>query len=103
MPKTNRNPHFLPVKLLGELDGFIALGEGKSIAGSALEATLSVSQEAALQAPWCYLAARPSIGRWRYLRINGETMQVDEVSVVDLSLKKESLVSIECSGEMWPL
>jgi len=96
-------PFLLRSELAGERNEFIAGPGGDTIAGSTLDATLSVSQEAALQAPWFYLAVRPSIGRWRYLRINAETMQLDEVSVSQYLRFKESLVDGPGFGDSWPL
>jgi sucrose synthase len=96
-------PFLLRSELVGELNEFVVGTSGDTIAGSALEAALSVSQEAAVRAPWFYLAVRPSIGRWRYLRINAETMQVDEVSVSQYLRFKESLIDGQGFGESWPL
>jgi len=96
-------PFLLRSELLGELATFVAENEGDPISGSPFETTLRASQEAALQAPWCYLAVRPGIGRWRYLRIHAETMQVDEVSVSQYLRFKESLVNGHAADDSWPL
>jgi sucrose synthase len=49
------------------LDGFEALCQsdgGEALRHTPLASTLQMSQEAALDAQWFYLALRPPIGRW---------------------------------------
>jgi sucrose synthase len=89
--------------LLDALREFGEEPEGEAIAGSPIEAVLSASQEAALHPPWCYLAVRPGIGQWTYLRLHAETMQVDVVSVSQYLRFKETLVDARFAEESWPL
>jgi len=96
-------PFLLRSELVGELKNFVTGADHDSIAGSALESVLMASQEAAMQNPWFYFAVRPGIGRWSYLRIQAETMQVDEVSVSQYLRFKESLVDGQGPVESWPL
>lgn len=62
-----------------------------SLADGALMHTLLQCQEAAIDASWVYLALRPRIARWDYLRIHLETMDLHEVSVSDYLAFKEHL------------
>ncbi len=96
-------PFLLRSELVGELDSYIADNQNDLTNGSVLETSLRASQEAALQAPWVFLAVRPGIGKWFYLRIHAETMQVDEVSVSQYLRFKESLVNGRSTDDSWPL
>ena len=77
------------------LDGFQALCKGEG--GDALRHTplagiLQMSQEATLDAQWFYLALRPRIGRWQYLRIHLETVEAEQIVVSQYLRFKERLV-----------
>jgi sucrose synthase len=96
-------PFLLRSELVGELDAFLADNEDDPMIESVLDTTVRASQEAAVQAPWFYLAVRPGIGKWIYLRIHAETMQVDEVSVSQYLRFKESLVNGGSADDTWPL
>ena len=77
------------------LDGFQALCEvegGKALQNTPLGSILQMSQEAALDAQWLYLALRPRIGRWLYLRIHLETIEAEEIVVNQYLRFKERLV-----------
>ena len=77
------------------LDGFQALCDddgGKDLQHTALGNILQMSQEAALDAQWFYLALRPRIGRWLYLRIHLETIEAEEIVVSQYLRFKERLV-----------
>jgi sucrose synthase len=63
------------------------------IANSALTQTLLLCQEAAIDASWVYLARRPRIAQWDYLRIHLETMDLQVVSVSDYLAFKEHLAT----------
>lgn len=77
------------------LDGFQALCDddgGKDLRHTPLGNILQLSQEAALDAQWFYLALRPRIGRWLYLRIHLETIEAEEIVVSQYLRFKERLV-----------
>jgi len=87
------------------LDGFEALcsdAGGDVLRHTPLANTLQMSQEAVLDAQWFYLALRPRIGRWQYLRIHQETMDVEEISVGRFLRFKEWQVNSDASPE-WML
>jgi len=58
---------------------------------SPLARVIRVAQEAALQAPWIYLAVRPYMGRWKYLRIHVESHELAEIPVSEFLSFKEDL------------
>jgi len=87
------------------LDGFEALctGEGgESLRHTPLAGTLQMSQEATMDTQWFYLALRPRIGRWQYLRIHLETVEAEEIVVSQYLRFKERLVDGNTSPE-WML
>ncbi len=53
---------------------------------------ITCTQEAAIDAPWVYLAVRPSIARWTYFRFNVEAMQHEEIQVSKYLSFKEYLI-----------
>ena len=77
------------------LDGFALLcdqPEGDVLRDTALEKILCMSQEAAINGNWIYLALRRRIGRWFYVRIHVDTVAAEETSVSSYLSFKESLV-----------
>ncbi|MGD8743115.1 MAG: sucrose synthase [Granulosicoccaceae bacterium] len=80
---------------------FCQTKEGKSLCNTDLEKTLSLTQEAILQAPWVYLAIRPRIGRWRYLRFHLDTCTDEEVPVEQFLEFKERLAHPGVKQDDW--
>jgi len=76
---------------------------GSGLEDSVLNNAIELTQEAAVQPPWIYLAVRPSIGRWVYLRLHAETLQIEQVSVSRFLSFKESLVERGMRTDAWPL
>ena len=64
---------------------------------------LSWTQIAALDASWLYLALRPQLARWAYLRIHLETLSLDVVEVADYLEFQERLVDGSSSEDDWIL
>ncbi|RKZ18005.1 sucrose synthase [bacterium] len=62
------------------------------LAESALGRALSWTQDAALDDNWLYLALRPRIGRWEYLRIHLEALSAEAVQISEFLAFKERLV-----------
>ncbi len=89
--------------LTEELDAFCAESDRNGVCDSPLAQAISAGQEAAAQSPWLYLAVRPRIGRWNYLRFHVESVDVAEVSVSDFLAFKEQLVNGEVKRDEWPL
>ena len=66
---------------------------GESIKDSILAEIIGAAQEAALDGPWFYLAARPRIARMKLFRIHVESLDVDALSPSDYLACKERLVT----------
>jgi sucrose synthase len=64
---------------------------------------IAVTQEAAIRPPWMLFAVRPDVGRWRYLQLHAETLQLEELSVSRYLSFKESIVLDSERGDSWPL
>ncbi len=115
--KTNRDEAYLLLRhyvSLGRsfllrsdlVDGFGAYceeSEDRNIARSAMAQTVHSAQEAAIEAPWLYMAVRPWIGRWDYLRFHVESVDVEEVTVSEFLAFKERLVNGAAQADEWPL
>jgi sucrose synthase len=90
---TSGKSFLLRSDLNDEIKVFCSENPELGIAGSPLFETIKVAQEAALEAPWIYIALRPYIARRKYLRIHVETMQVEEISVSQYFAFQERLVN----------
>ena len=76
---------------------------GECLRGTPLADVIQITQEAALDGSWICLALRRRIGRWLYLRIHLETMDVDEIPVSDFLRFKERLVNGSREADEWLL
>lgn len=74
-----------------------------SICHTAFQKIIAKSQEAALEAPWIYIAVRDQIGRWIYISFHIETMEHREVSVSEFLNFKERLVIGRDQASSWAL
>ncbi len=89
----NLNKSFLlRTDLMDEFQSFAAENHAASIAESPLGVTVLAGQEAAVESPWLFLAFRPRIGKWRYLRFHVETVDVEEISACEYLAMKERIV-----------
>ncbi|WP_127476339.1 sucrose synthase [Sulfurivermis fontis] len=84
-------PFLLRSELRDEFEAFCATHGHTELSRSELARLIAVTQEAAIAAPWLYLAVRTRIARWSYLRFHTETMQYDNVTVTDFLSFKERL------------
>ncbi len=89
--------------LLDELARYAAEQNGAAVNKSPLGALIRVAQDAAIESPWIYLAARPRIGKWSYWRFHVEAVDVDEISVSEYLAAKERLVQGTDHNELMPL
>ncbi len=62
-----------------------------------------MAQEAAIHAPWMYIAIRPTVGRWQYLRLHAETLVLEYISVSRYLRFKESITLDGQAADIWPL
>lgn len=77
-------------------DGFTQvchIGGQDAACRSPLAEVIELAQEAVLEAPWFYLAVRPNVARWQYLRFHTEAMRCEEVSVSEFLAFKERQVN----------
>ena len=65
---------------------------GACLAGTPLDHMVQATQEAVIDADRLYVALRVRVGRWRYLRLHGDTMSVEEIPVGQFLYVKERLV-----------
>ncbi len=96
-------PFLLRSDLIDGFTAFCATDQGRVLEGSVLGDAIELTQEAALQAPWIYLAVRPDVGRWTFFRIHAETMQLERVSVARYQAFKESLIEPDGYHGGWPV
>ena len=74
-------PFLLQSDIRDEFSQFCASPEGAPMTESGFGKLLQHAQESIIVTPWLYLAVRPSIARWSYLRIHAEALQVEDVGV----------------------
>ncbi|MBW2495611.1 MAG: sucrose synthase, partial [Deltaproteobacteria bacterium] len=79
------------------------LGDRGDPRATPLGRLLEAAQEAAIDAPWVHLAVRFRIGRWRYYRLNVETLEAEQTSVSKFLKSKERLVNGRLRPDRWPL
>lgn len=70
---------------------------------SPLGEMLMKTQEATVEPPWIYFAVRPRVGKWSYLRMHLEAMDLEEVSPSEFLAFKEKIVSRGPGGRSWNL
>jgi len=85
-------PFLLRSDLWDEYQRFCSEHPATAVCDTRMAKVIYVAQEAAVQAPWVYLAVRPLVGRWNFLRFHTEAMTFDEISPSDYLRFKERLV-----------
>jgi len=65
---------------------------GQALRATRLARAIYSTQEAVLESPWVYLAVRPRLARWQFLRVHTDSLRVEAVSVSDFLAFKERLV-----------
>jgi sucrose synthase len=86
------------------LDAFNELckEECPELCGSPLAEIINSCQEAALDTSWIYLALRPRIATWMFIRIHLETLQAETIQVAEFLRFKERL-AVGTSEDDWVL
>ena len=87
-------PFLLQSDIRDEFRLFSADPAGEPLRERAFGKMILHAQEAALDAPWLYLALRPSIARWSYLRIHAEALQLEEIDVTQFQQAKDREKSV---------
>ncbi|MCG6968634.1 MAG: sucrose synthase [Gammaproteobacteria bacterium] len=77
--------------------------QAEELCKSRLRKMIAKSQEAAVEAPWIYLAVREQVGRWIYFRIHLETLDVKDIDVSEFLAFKERLVTGKDTTQQWSL
>jgi sucrose synthase len=72
-------------------------------APSLLRETLRHAQEAAMDAPWIYMAVRLRIGKWEFFRFHVETVAVEEITGSEYLSAKERLINGYDHSSEWNL
>ncbi len=99
---TSTNPLILKTELWEKLiqyaDSDSKTTENEStILNSPLANIIKQTQEAILDTPWIYMAVRPDIAKWQYLRINVEQIHATQISVREFLQAKEKLTRLDNS------
>jgi sucrose synthase len=100
---SRNQPFLLRSDLIDGFSEFCATTHGRVLAGSVLGEAIELTQEAAIQVPWMYLGVRPEVGRWTFLRVHAETLQIERVSTARYLAFKESLIEGGGSRNGWPV
>lgn len=80
-----------------------ATEQHQGFGASAFRKLVSNTQEAAMDAPWLYLAVRERAGRWIYIRFHTEAMEHTGVGVSEFLRFKERLVLGKDVHQEWVL
>jgi sucrose synthase len=96
-------PFLLRSELWDEFKRFAETYQGIDLLNTRLARTLATAQEAAVEGPWLYLALRPQVARWEYLRFHVDSMQQEEVAAVEFLRFKERLAQGPAAEQDWPL
>lgn len=93
----------LQSELWDELQAFCNENPDMGLAESPLFKMIETAQEAAIESPWIYLAVRPYVARWKYLRIHVESIQIEPVTVSEFLTFKERLAIGPSQDNGWTL
>jgi sucrose synthase len=99
-----QRPFLLRSDLWDEFETFCREhAEAEELCKSRLRKMIAKSQEAAVEAPWIYFAVREQVGRWTYMRIHLETLDLKEIDVSEFLAFKERLVTGKDTTQRWSL
>ncbi|NIV29444.1 MAG: sucrose synthase, partial [Anaerolineae bacterium] len=96
-------PFLLRSDLWDEFQRFCETKEGAPLCDSELARTISLAQEAVLETPWIYLAVRPRVARWQFLRFHVESMEQELVSASEFLAFKERQIDGHDHTRQWAL
>lgn len=96
-------PLMLRSFLLSEFAEFCECAEGKRLSECNIAEVFRNVQEAVVYQGALLLAVRPAIARWQYLRLEPETMSLEEIPVREFLRWKEALVLEPHETEIMPL
>jgi sucrose synthase len=96
-------PFLLRSELWDNYDGFCQDNPSTLLIDPMFRRLIHATQEAAVNLPWVYLAMRPAVARWTYVRVHHETLEVQPVSVSQYLHFKEGLVGEPSRDSDWLL
>ena len=96
-------PLLLRSDLWDAFEDFCASDDGQPLCGSPVSKVISATQEAAVDGDQIFLAVRPWVARWSYLRFDVGDMEYSSVPVSDFLRFKERLVGSERRAADWVL
>lgn len=96
-------PLLLYSDLWDEFQNFCESKEGQPVCDSGLARIIGSAQEAALEAPWFYLAVRPRVARWIFLRFHVDSMEYQEITSGEFLAFKERLATGRAFADPWAL
>ena len=96
-------PFLLRSDLWDEFVAFRDTPAGRVLDNTDLERAIRMAQEAAVEPPWVYLAVRPRVARWNYLKFHVEEMAFEEISRRDYLAFKEHLIHQGAASDDWVL
>ena len=83
---------WLRSEILSEFQAFCAQGDRDRLREGDVAKAMGTVQEAVLHRDGLYVACRPGIARWEYVRIHPESLECEEISAANFLAVKEELV-----------
>jgi len=96
-------PFLLQSDLWDAFKDFCDQSANRDLCETALVDAIARTQEAVIESPWVYLAIRPSIARWFYMRFHLDTSQYEEINVSEFQAFKERQVNGRDHKDDWTL
>lgn len=96
-------PFLLQSDLWDAFKDFCDQPDNQAICESALVDAIAHTQEAVVESPWVYLAIRPSIARWSFLRFHLDANEYEEIGVSEFQAFKERQVNGREHTDDWTL
>ena len=78
-------------------------GDGECLRRTPLARALDWAQEGATDGAWFYLALRPRVARWAYVRIHEDRMAAEAIPVSSYLAFKERLAGVDGDEASWTL
>jgi len=89
--------------LWDEFETYCREPEHEHLRNSGLEDAIRLTQEAALEAPWIYMAIRPGKAHWHFLRFHVDSMEREEITPSEFLAFKERLANGTRHPDPWTL
>ncbi len=93
-------PFLLSSDLWDAFETFCSENGHADLVDSSLASSIKLSQEAAISAPWVYIALRDRIATWSYVRFHVEAWQRETISVSEFLRFKERVASQQAESTL---